>query len=132
MQRERERGATAVEMAILLPVLLLLLLGIMEFGRAFNAQVTLTNAAREGVRVMAITNDQEDAIAAAEEAATLLVISDDNPTFTLTFTDPDGTARTACASERRTTMNISYELDTVTGIAGPFTLTGRGTMLCGG
>lgn len=132
MERKNERGAAAVEMAILLPVLLLLLLGIMEFGRAFNAQVTLTNAAREGVRVMAITNDEENAIAAAEEAATLLVIRDDNPTFTLTFADPDGTARTVCASERRTTMNISYELETITGIAGPFTMTGRGTMLCGG
>ena len=30
----------------------------MEFGRAYNVQITLSNAAREGVRVMAINNSQ--------------------------------------------------------------------------
>ena len=58
MSRASERGAVAVEFAILAPVLVMLLLGIMEFGRAYNAQTSLTNAAREGVRVMAIANSQ--------------------------------------------------------------------------
>ena len=49
-----ERGAAAVEFAILLPVLLLILIGIMEFGRAFNVQITASNAAREGARYAAI------------------------------------------------------------------------------
>ena len=50
MSRASERGAVAVEFALLAPVLIMILLGIMEFGRAYNAQVSLTNAAREGVR----------------------------------------------------------------------------------
>ncbi len=54
MSKTTERGAVAVEFALLAPVLVMLLLGIMEFGRAYNAQVTLSSAAREGVRVMAI------------------------------------------------------------------------------
>ena len=55
MSRASERGAVAVEFAILAPVLVMLLLGIMEFSRAYNAQASLSAAAREGVRVMAIT-----------------------------------------------------------------------------
>jgi Flp pilus assembly protein TadG len=57
VKHDSERGAAAVEFAILLPLLLMLVLGTIEFGRAYNAQITLTNAARDGVRVMAIAND---------------------------------------------------------------------------
>ena len=46
-----ERGASAVEFAIILPVLLLVLGGIVDFGRYFFFQIQLTNAAREGARV---------------------------------------------------------------------------------
>lgn len=45
-----ERGAAAVEMAIVLPLLLLLLGGIVDFGRAYYTKNILTNAAREGAR----------------------------------------------------------------------------------
>ena len=50
----RDRGAAAVEFALLLPVLLLLVFGIIDFGRALNAQITLTQAAREGARIAAL------------------------------------------------------------------------------
>jgi hypothetical protein len=49
-----EQGAAAVEMALVLPILLLVVFGIIDFGFAFNAQISLTQAAREGVRVGAI------------------------------------------------------------------------------
>ena len=47
----RERGAAAVEMAIVLPLLLLVIAGIVDFGRFFLVEIQLTNAAREGARV---------------------------------------------------------------------------------
>ena len=50
----RDRGAVAVEFALLLPLLLLIVFGIIDFGRALNAQITLTQAAREGVRVASV------------------------------------------------------------------------------
>lgn len=126
--QHRERGAVAVEMALLLPVLILLLLGIMEFGRAYNAQVTLTNAAREGVRVMAINNVRAEARTAAKNVATPLPLGDSNFTFTTT---PVSTPAT-CAAGRQVTMTITYTLNTLTGIAGPFSMTGKGVMQCGG
>lgn len=52
--RRRERGAAAVEMAIILPVLIMLLGGIVEFGRALYIQNMATNAAREGARMRAL------------------------------------------------------------------------------
>jgi hypothetical protein len=45
-----ERGQSLVEMALILPILLLLVVGIVDLGRAFNNHVIITNAAREGAR----------------------------------------------------------------------------------
>lgn len=45
-----ERAQSLVEMALALPVLLMLLLGAADLGRAYYAYVAITNAAREGAR----------------------------------------------------------------------------------
>lgn len=45
-----ERGAELVEFAILAPLLVMLLMGMIWFGRAYNTTQTLTRAAREGAR----------------------------------------------------------------------------------
>ena len=50
----RERGSAMVEAAISLPILLVLMVGIFEVGRAYQTWQVLTNAAREGAR-MAVT-----------------------------------------------------------------------------
>jgi Flp pilus assembly protein TadG len=49
-------GAEVVEMAFILPVLLMLLLGIFYFARAYNVYETMTRAAREGARVAVAPN----------------------------------------------------------------------------
>ncbi len=46
--QKRARGQSLVEFAFCLPVLMLLVLGIFDLGRAFNAHIVITNAAREG------------------------------------------------------------------------------------
>jgi Flp pilus assembly protein TadG len=51
-----DSGAAAVEFAIVVPVLLLLVFGIITFGIIFSQQLTLNNAAREGAR-KAIVNE---------------------------------------------------------------------------
>lgn len=49
-RRLGEAGQALVEVAIALPILLALLVGIFEFARAYNVQQVITNAAREGAR----------------------------------------------------------------------------------
>jgi Flp pilus assembly protein TadG len=49
-------GQAIVEMALILPVLLMLVLGILEFGRAWNAKQVITDAAREGARLAVVQN----------------------------------------------------------------------------
>lgn len=49
-----DRGAAAVEMALLLPLLLFIIMGLIDLGRAYNAQVQLSQAAREGVRLASL------------------------------------------------------------------------------
>lgn len=99
-------------------------LGTIEFGRAYNAQITLTNAARDGVRVMAIGNDPAGAKTAAQNAAAS--VSSTIPTSDITL------STSACSTGAQVTLTIKYNLATITGIAGPFPMTGKGVMLCGG
>jgi Flp pilus assembly protein TadG len=63
MKRMRsEKGAALIEAAITVPVILLISVGIFEFGRAYQTWQVLTNAAREGARMAVITTSTEDAI----------------------------------------------------------------------
>ena len=47
----RSRGQALVEFALVLPLFLLLLAGMVDFGLGLNASITVTNAAREGARL---------------------------------------------------------------------------------
>jgi len=47
----QEKGAALVETAFVLPIMLLVCVGILEFGRAYQTWQVVTNAAREGARV---------------------------------------------------------------------------------
>jgi Flp pilus assembly protein TadG len=54
VRRGGEGGAAAVEFAILLPLLVALLFGFIQFGIAFSNKIQATNAAREGARMAAV------------------------------------------------------------------------------
>lgn len=59
-----QRGSALIETAFVLPILLLVAVGIFEFGRAYQTWEVMTNAAREGARVAvlpATTADQAEA-----------------------------------------------------------------------
>ena len=121
-----ERGAAAVEFALLLPVLLILVLGIVEFGRAFQVQATLAAAAREGVRVMALQDDAAAARAAVRDASTSL-----NPA--VTDADIAVAPDTCTAGAGDATVTITYRQPFLTGFFGDgIDLTARGVMRCHG
>jgi Flp pilus assembly protein TadG len=57
--RKNERGAALLETAITIPIILLISVGIFEFGRAYQTWQVLTNAAREGARVSILSDKTE-------------------------------------------------------------------------
>lgn len=67
-----ESGQSLVEFALVVPILLVFILGILEFGWILNAKITLTSAAREGVRAAVVTNVDRSSRAfdAAKESVT--------------------------------------------------------------
>ena len=68
-RRRDDRGAAMVEFALILPLLLMLLMGIIEFGRAYNTQVSIQAAAREGARELALGHDAEVVAARASRSS---------------------------------------------------------------
>jgi Flp pilus assembly protein TadG len=58
---DRTVGQALVELALILPVLLILVLGAVDLGRVFYSQITVTNAAREGALEAARNPDSYDA-----------------------------------------------------------------------
>jgi Flp pilus assembly protein TadG len=66
--REAVAGQALVEFALILPVILLLLVGMLEFARAWNLHQALTDATREGARRAAVQDpkmDNQDSVKAA-------------------------------------------------------------------
>lgn len=62
--RNNERGQTMTEFALVLPIMLVMLLGIVQFGVAFNNYVTLTDAVRAGARKAAVSRNESDPVGA--------------------------------------------------------------------
>ncbi len=71
-ERSRSRGQAMVEFTLILPCLLLLILGIYQFGQTYADYIQVTNAARDGGRKALVsrgdTNGVSDAITAAKNA----------------------------------------------------------------
>jgi Flp pilus assembly protein TadG len=82
-----ERGASAVEFAIILPILIMLIFGIVQFGIAYNKYIAVTHAVREGARLAAV-GLYEDPDFDFEQA-----VRDSAPTIeieTITVENPEG------------------------------------------
>lgn len=129
-----EHGAAAVEFAIVLPLLLLLVFGIVDFARAYNAHISLSGGAREGARVLALgTGDPE---ATTKAAAPSL------PADEITVTTDPADCSTSAGLPAKVTASYQYAYITpISGLieflggsalASPLTITGIGVMRCGG
>ncbi len=104
-------GQSLVELSMLLPILLLLLLGGIDFGRVYFAHVSVTNAARNGADYAARGNQSAVDADGIREAALwdtneLLGTSETNPTVTsVTGTDSQGTEYSE--------VTVSYQFSTL-------------------
>ncbi|GAB3304595.1 hypothetical protein GCM10027451_10390 [Geodermatophilus aquaeductus] len=125
-----ERGAAAVEFALVAPVLLMLLFGIVEFSKAFSAQSMLSAAAREGARAMVLTNNATTARTAAVNAASSLGV----PSSAVTLTFSRGSSCAGATPTDTVTVRITYRQAFVSGMLGRtgVDLSGQARMRCGG
>lgn len=101
-RRWRDRGAAAVEFALVMPVLILLIFGSIEFGLYVQSLTMTENAAREGVRLgslvgsSGITPDQVKAQVKAAALNAFGTLGITNQDAVVTCTKPDGV--TSCDS----------------------------------
>ena len=130
--KSKELGAVAVEFALILPIFLALILGVVEFGRAFSIQVSMAEGAREAARYMAIHYTETGALAAAKQKA----ISGAEPIVKLKTGEID---ISSCAPEGDAVVLIAAKTDYLTGLPTllPFlpdimNISARGVMRCGG
>lgn len=90
--REGRRGQALVEFALVAPILLLLILGLVDFARAWNAYQVITDAAREGARAAVVENETitQDSVKSVVGAAMARASLDANePTTVITITGLD-------------------------------------------
>lgn len=117
-----QRGAVGVEFALILPLLVLLVFGIIEFGRGYNAKVELTGAVREGARALALgqsAGDAESVIVASSPG-----LSPD-PSVTAATTCPNGNDRASVTA----TYDVAWNIPLLA--SGVWTITTTGVMRCG-
>jgi Flp pilus assembly protein TadG len=140
--RDPARGQSLVEFSLILAPLMLVLLGIIQFGFIFNTYVTLTNAAREAARSGSIvvydrtlTKAQNDLVRNQAILTTLTssmnLLSTSSPQFTsgstwtqsgstftngdltVTYTIPSGVTDTDPRTGERITVTAAYHQDLV-------------------
>ena len=113
VKKNSKRGQSLVEFALIVPILVLLVMGIVEFGRIFMAQQAITNASREGARTGVLptssTSDVESTVNTYMTNAGL------TGTSSMTCTNVGPTTPSGSA----TSVTVSYSLEILTGTIVP-------------
>ena len=102
----KENGQSMVEFALIMPILLLILVGIIEFGFMFSNFLTLTNASREAVRAISLGSSDASATQRAKDTSINL-----DPTQIVVVINPSDSNRDPGDS---VTVTITYEYDFLT------------------
>ena len=107
-----ERGQTAVEFALIAPLLVVLLLAIIQFGVAFHNYVTITDAARAGARQAIIarfaSGNFTDATNTVKNAAASLDQKELNKPGAISITSSGGMVAGSLVT---VTVNYPYKID---------------------
>ncbi|MEH7352858.1 TadE/TadG family type IV pilus assembly protein [Neobacillus drentensis] len=108
-----ENGQSLVEFALILPVLVMLLFGIVDFGRAFHAYLTIDHAGREAARAASIGKDNAAVKLIAKNRATSIGLKED-------WVDVSTTSRTPGTEVQ---ITITYPFNFITPVLGPLVKT---------
>jgi Flp pilus assembly protein TadG len=123
-----------VEFALVLPLLLVLVLGIVEFGRAYNTKISLQAASREGARELALRRDSGEV-----EAAVLGATPHDDVVISQSACPPsgDGQAEVTVSKDFEFVPALGNVLAILPGggssgsFGQPITISATGVMRCG-
>lgn len=106
--RKDEKGQSLVEFALVLPVLLFLVLGMLEYGWMLNAKISVTAAAREGARASSVLGEEN-----SSQAYTVASVAA-NKYIGIGTLDADDI--TVTVTSESVTVSISYEKEPLIGI----------------
>jgi Flp pilus assembly protein TadG len=119
--RKREDGQSLVEFAMVVPIFLLVLFAIVDFGMAFHAWITITNSAREGARAGAV----HAPVATIEQRVRNAADSLDQDNLTVTVTNADDQGGQPGES---VVVDVSYDYSLMTPLANLFNFVSGGTI----
>jgi Flp pilus assembly protein TadG len=113
VRRRPARGVAVVELAVLLPLLILLFMISIDFARVFYFSLSLTNCARAGALYASDPATADESPFASVQAAALADVTDLSPQPTIT-----STSGTDTLGRRFVSVTANYTFQTVTGFPG--------------
>jgi len=119
----RETGAAAVEFALVLPVLLLVVFGMIDTGLWLNEKITATEAARQGLRAYLLSEGNQAARAAAGRAVISRLLERDLAPGAVRFTP----CAPVAGGVSTATVSFTYESEAAVGF-----IPGFGSLEIGG
>ena len=116
-RKRRERGQSMVELALVLPVFLVIVMGIVDFSLGLKEWISITNEAREGARYAAVScalgaDDSAGVESKVHDATADVVLKPGN------ITAVDVTNCTAGAGGENVTVRVDYDYALITPLGG--------------
>lgn len=90
VKAKRRGGAALIEFALIIPVLLALVIGIMEFGWLVKNNLTVANAAREGARVASLGKPTTEVLTRIQNSTKPLSVSAPDGSVDMKWSDNNG------------------------------------------
>lgn len=115
---KREDGQSLVEFALVVPIFLLVLFAIVDFGMAFHAWITVTNSAREGARYGAVRATSPQIMQRVRDTAESL----DQANLTVSVTNAEGQPGESVV------VDVSYDYSLMTPLADLLNMVSGGTI----
>lgn len=116
--QRKERGQSMVEFVLVLPIFLVLVFGIVDFGMGIHAWLTITSASREGARLGSV----QASAAEIESKVRSVTGTLDQDKLTVTTTNAQG------PSGEAVTVDVSYQYDLITPLSSILNLVGGRTI----
>jgi len=111
-RREKgEKGQAIVEFALLVPIFLILLFAIVDFGMGFYSWITVTNSAREGARIGAVQATEQQIIDRVHDTSDLINEDTNMDVFVTNSADTGGQPGESVV------VRVDYNYDLITPLA---------------